>query len=398
MIGLSNIERKVQLHFRMSHSYLFTSESVTEGHPDKLCDIVSDTILDACLAQDPASKVACETCAKTGFLGILGEITTNAHLDYEHLVRNAVREIGYTHEEDGFAADNFTFLNVVSKQSADIADLVYVNKKEEDLGAGDQGLMFGYATNETPELMPLTHMLAQRLAKRLTDVRKDGTLTYLRPDGKTQVTVEYERNGGHLKPKRIVEIFISAMHTHEVTLEQLREDIKKHVIEPIVPKELVTPETRFLVNAAGQFVIGGPKGDAGLTGRKIIVDGYGGWGAHGGGAFSGKDPSKVDRSACYAARWVAKSIVAAGLAERVLVQLSYGIGIAEPRSISIDSYGTGDDVKILEIVKKNFDLRPFAIIRDLDLKRPIYAQTAAYGHFGRHDIDLPWEQPRKLEM
>lgn len=382
----------------MSTSYLFTSESVTEGHPDKLCDIVSDSILDACFAQDPASKVACETVSKSNFLAILGEISTKASIDYEAIVRNAVRKIGYTDEKDGFSADTFLFLNAVSKQSPDIANLVYVDKKDEDLGAGDQGLMFGYATNETPELMPLTHVIAQKLAKRLTDVRKQGILKYLKPDGKTQVTIEYERNKGLLKPKRVVEIFISTMHTQDVTLDQLREDVRKHVIDFIVPKELVDENTKYLINRAGQFVLGGPKADAGLTGRKIIVDGYGGWGAHGGGAFSGKDPSKVDRSACYAARWVAKSIVAANLAPRVLVQISYGIGIAEPRSISVDTYGTGDDEAILKIIQKSFDLRPYAIIRDLDLKRPIYAQTAAYGHFGRTDIDLPWEKPKKLEQ
>ncbi|EAY04487.1 methionine adenosyltransferase, putative [Trichomonas vaginalis G3] len=384
----------------MSQKFLFTSESVTEGHPDKMCDIISDTILDACLAQDPNSKVACETCTKTGIVCLLGELTSNAHLDYQKLVRDAVRNIGYTSSKLCFDADTCAVMVSMSQQSADIAQAVHLNKKAEELGAGDQGIMFGYATDETKELFPLTHVLAHNLARKLTEVRKNGTVPFLGPDGKTQVTVEYERNNGHLKPLRIHTVLISTMHTDEVTLDKLRVEVKKHVIDPVLPKELVDDHTILHINPGGRFVIGGPLGDSGLTGRKIIVDSYGGWGAHGGGAFSGKDPSKVDRSACYAARWVAKSLVAAGLCSRCLVQLSYAIGVAHPLSVFVDTYGTGKgktDEELVDIINNNFDLRPYAIIRDLDLLRPIYAQTAAYGHFGRTDIDLPWEKVKSIK-
>ena len=385
----------------MAQHLLFTSESVTEGHPDKMCDIISDTILDACLAQDPNSKVACETATKTGMVVLLGEITSKAQLDYQKLVRDAVREIGYKSSKDCFDADTCSVMVAVAQQSPDIAQAVHLNKKEEDLGAGDQGIMFGYATNETTELFPLTHLLAHKLAKKLTEVRKNKTLPWLEPDGKTQVTIEYEKTATSLKPVRIHTVLISTMHTDEIEMEKLREEIKKYVVDPVLPKELVDDRTIIHINPGGRFVIGGPLGDAGLTGRKIIVDSYGGWGAHGGGAFSGKDPSKVDRSACYAARWVAKSLVAAGLCARCLVQLSYAIGVAHPLSVFVDTYGTSTgktDEELVEIVNKNFDLRPFAIIRDLQLKRPIYAQTAAYGHFGRTDIDAPWEKVKELKF
>ena len=378
--------------------FLFTSESVTEGHPDKICDIVSDTILDACLAQDKLAKVACETATKTGLIFVFGEITTDAKLDFQTLVRDAVAKIGYTSSDVYFDSKTCNVMVSIDQQSSDIASAVHKGKENENLGAGDQGIMFGYATNETEEMMPLTHLLAQNLARRLTDVRKSGLLPFLGPDGKTQVTVEYEKQGNILKPIRIHTILISTMHNESISLDDLRSEVKAKVIDAVIPKDLIDNQTIIHINPAGRFVLGGPIADAGLTGRKIIVDGYGGWGAHGGGAFSGKDPSKVDRSASYAARWVAKSLVNAKLADRILVQLSYAIGTAEPLSIFVDSYGTGKipDEKILQIIKKNFDLRPYAIIKDLDLRRPIYAQTASYGHFGRTDIDLPWEKPKTL--
>lgn len=384
----------------MAETFLFTSESVTEGHPDKMCDIISDTILDECLRQDKDSHVACETSTKTGLISVFGEITSSAELDYQKLVRSAVANIGYTSSNVCFDAKTCNVMVSVEQQSPDINHLVSDKESEEDLGAGDQGIMFGYATNETKEMMPLSHLLAHNLCRRLAEVRKNGTCPYLGPDGKSQVTVEYERNGSEQKPIRIHTVLISTMHSSSISLEELRSDIKKNVIDPVLPKELVDANTKIYVNPVGQFTIGGPLGDAGLTGRKIIVDGYGGWGAHGGGAFSGKDPSKVDRSACYAARWVAKSLVNAGLCDRCLVQLSYAIGMSHPLSIFVDTYGTGKkpNAEILKILNKNFDLRPFAIIRDLDLKRPIYAQTAAYGHFGRSDIDLPWENPKQLDL
>lgn len=384
----------------MAETFLFTSESVTEGHPDKMCDIISDTILDECLRQDKDSHVACETSTKTGLISVFGEITSSAELDYQKLVRTAVANIGYTSSNVCFDAKTCNVMVSVEQQSPDINHLVSDKESEEDLGAGDQGIMFGYATNETKEMMPLSHLLAHNLCRRLAEVRKNGTCPYLGPDGKSQVTVEYERNGSEQKPIRIHTVLISTMHSSSISLEELRSDIKKNVIDPVLPKELVDANTKIYVNPVGQFTIGGPLGDAGLTGRKIIVDGYGGWGAHGGGAFSGKDPSKVDRSACYAARWVAKSLVNAGLCDRCLVQLSYAIGMSHPLSIFVDTYGTGKkpNAEILKILNKNFDLRPFAIIRDLDLKRPIYAQTAAYGHFGRSDIDLPWENPKQLDL
>lgn len=385
----------------MEEHFLFTSESVTEGHPDKLCDIVSDTVLDACLAQDPYAKVACETATKTGLVTVFGEITSSAQLDFQTLVRSAVAKIGYTSSAVCFDARTCNVMVSVEQQSADIASAVHEGKDDtDDLGAGDQGIMFGYATDETEEMMPLTHLLAQKLARRLTEVRKNGTLPYLGPDGKTQVTCEYMRKGTEQKPVRIHTVLISTQHSESVTLEDLRKGVKEHVIDPILPKDMVDAETIIHINPGGRFVIGGPLGDAGLTGRKIIVDGYGGWGAHGGGAFSGKDPSKVDRSACYAARWVAKSLVAAKLCKRVLVQVSYALGVSKPLSVFVDTFGTGTrpNSEILAIIEKNFDLRPHGIIRDLDLRRPIYAQTAAYGHFGRTDIDLPWEKPKVLDL
>ena len=385
----------------MEEHFLFTSESVTEGHPDKMCDIVSDTVLDACLAQDKYSKVACETATKTGLVTVFGEITSSADLDFQTLVRSAVAKIGYTSSDVCFDARTCNVMVSVEQQSRDIANAVHEGKDDtDDLGAGDQGIMFGYATDETEEMMPLTHLLAQKLARRLTEVRKNGTLPYLGPDGKTQVTCEYVRKGAEQRPTRIHTVLISTQHSGSVSLEELRKGVKEHVIDPVLPKDMVDAKTIIHINPGGRFVIGGPLGDAGLTGRKIIVDGYGGWGAHGGGAFSGKDPSKVDRSACYAARWVAKSLVAAKLCKRVLVQVSYALGVAKPLSVFVDTYGTGTrpNSEILAIIDKNFDLRPHGIIRDLDLRRPIYAQTAAYGHFGRTDIDLPWEKPKVLDL
>lgn len=385
---------------------LFTSESVTEGHPDKVCDAISDAILDACMAKDPMSRVACETATCTGFVLVTGEITTNAYVDIQKVVRDTVKEIGYTKSEYGFDGNTCAVLVAIDEQSSDIAmgvDKALEAKENkmsdeeiEAIGAGDQGMMFGYATNETEEYMPYSIALAHKLAKQLTDVRKSGTLPYLRPDGKSQVSVEYDENG---KPIRLEAVVLSTQHDPDVTQEQIHEDIKKYVFDPILPKELLDENTKYFINPTGRFVIGGPHGDAGLTGRKIIVDTYGGYARHGGGAFSGKDCTKVDRSAAYAARYVAKNIVAAGLADQCEIQLSYAIGVAQPTSVRVDTFGTGkvSDEKLVEIVRENFDLRPAGIIRMLDLRRPIYKQTAAYGHFGRNDLDLPWEKLDKAD-
>ena len=389
------------------HRICEATESVTEGHPDKLCDQISDAILDALLEQDPMSRVACETATTTGLVLVMGEITTKAYVDIQKIVRDTVREIGYTRGKYGFDADTCGVITAIDEQSTDIAmgvDKALEAKENqmsdeeiEAIGAGDQGMMFGYATNETDEYMPYPIALAQKLALQLTKVRKDGTLTYLRPDGKTQVTVEYDENG---KPSRLDAVVLSTQHDPDVTQEQIHADIRKYVFDPILPKEMVDENTKFFVNPTGRFVIGGPHGDSGLTGRKIIVDTYGGYGRHGGGAFSGKDCTKVDRSAAYAARYVAKNIVAAGLAEKCEIQLSYAIGVARPTSVMVDTFGTGkvSDEKLTEIIRENFDLRPAGIIKMLDLRRPIYKQTAAYGHFGRHDLDLPWEKLDKVEV
>ena len=386
--------------------HLFTSESVTEGHPDKMCDAISDAVLDALMEQDPMSRVACETCTTTGLVMVMGEITTKAYVDIQKIVRDTVREIGYTKSEYGFDANTCGVMVVLDEQSPDIAmgvDKALEAKEHkmtdaqiEAIGAGDQGMMFGFATNETEEYMPYPISLAHKLVKQLTKVRKDGTLPYLRPDGKSQVTVEYDENE---KPIRLEAVVLSTQHDADVTQEQIHEDIKKYVFDPILPAELIDDETKFYINPTGRFVIGGPNGDSGLTGRKIIVDTYGGYARHGGGAFSGKDCTKVDRSAAYAARYVAKNIVAAGLADKCEIQLSYAIGVAQPTSIMVDTYGTGklSDEKLVEIIRENFDLRPAGIIKMLDLRRPIYKQTAAYGHFGRHDLDLPWEKLDKAE-
>ncbi len=383
---------------------LFTSESVTEGHPDKICDQISDAILDALYEQDPMSRVACETAITTGFAVVMGEITTKAVVDYQKIVRETIREIGYDRGKKGFDCDTCGVLVALDKQSADIAmgvDKALEAKEGElkddlDTGAGDQGMMFGYACNETEELMPYPIALAHKLTRKLTEVRKNGTLAYLRPDGKSQVTVQYDENN---KPVRLDAVVISTQHGPEVSQEQIHADIKKYVLDPVLPAEMVDAETKIYINPTGRFVIGGPNGDSGLTGRKIIVDTYGGYARHGGGAFSGKDCTKVDRSAAYAARYVAKNIVAAGLADRCELQLSYAIGVAEPTSVQIDTFGTGklSDEELTKIARENFDLRPAGIIKMLDLRRPIYKQTAAYGHFGRHDIDLPWEKTDKVD-
>ena len=385
---------------------LFTSESVTEGHPDKVCDSISDAILDAMMEQDPMSRVACETATTTGLVLVMGEITTKANVDIQKIVRDTIREIGYDNAEYGFDADTCAVITALDKQSTDIAMGVdkALEQKEDDMnedeldsiGAGDQGLQFGYASNETEEYMPYAINMAHKLAQQLTKVRKDGTLKYLRPDGKTQVTVEYDESG---KPKRIDAVVCSTQHDPDVTQEQIHEDIKKYVFDAIIPADMVDADTKYFINPTGRFVIGGPHGDSGLTGRKIIVDTYGGTGRHGGGAFSGKDCTKVDRSAAYAARYVAKNIVAAGLADKCEIQLSYAIGVAHPTSVSVNTFGTGklSETKLVEIVRENFDLRPAGIIKMLDLRRPIYKQTAAYGHFGRTDVDLPWEHLDKVE-
>ncbi len=391
---------------------LFTSESVTEGHPDKVCDAISDAILDALMAQDPMSRVACETATCTGFVLVTGEITTKAYVDIPKIVRDTVKEIGYDKSEYGFDGNTCAVFTAIDEQSGDIAMGVdkaleakmsgnSENKMSEAeieaIGAGDQGMMFGYASNETEEYMPYPISLARKLALQLTKVRKDGTLNYLRPDGKTQVSVEYDENG---KPKRLEAVVLSTQHDDDVTQEQIHKDIKEHVFDVILPRELIDADTKFFINPTGRFVIGGPHGDAGLTGRKIIVDTYGGYARHGGGAFSGKDCTKVDRSGAYAARYVAKNLVAAGLADKCEIQLSYAIGVAQPTSINVETFGTGklDSEKLVAIVRENFDLRPAGIIKMLDLRRPIYKQTAAYGHFGRNDLDLPWEKLDKADM
>ena len=405
---------------------LFTSESVTEGHPDKVCDMISDSVLDAIYAQDPMARVACETCCTTGLVLVMGEITTSAEVDIQAIVRSTVNEIGYNNADYGFDGNTCGVMVALDKQSTDIAmgvnvsieqkDTMDINPAEADTiaaeaamkaqcaeadpdntGAGDQGMMFGYATNETDEYMPYPIYLAHRLSRRLTEVRKDGTLKYLRPDGKTQVTVEYDEQG---RPARIEAVVLSTQHDPDVTQERIHEDIRRYVFDPILPADMLDADTKYYINPTGRFVIGGPHGDSGLTGRKIIVDTYGGYAPHGGGAFSGKDPTKVDRSACYAARYVAKNIVAAGLADKCQIQLSYAIGVARPTSINIDTFGTGrlSDTRLLEIIRENFDLRPAGIIKMLDLRRPIYKQTASYGHFGRNDLDLPWEKTDRAEV
>ena len=386
---------------------LFTSESVTEGHPDKISDNISDAILDALMEQDPMSRVACETAITTDYVLIMGEITTKAKVDYEKIARETIRKIGYDSDEKGFNCDTCKVNVLLDSQSADIAMGVdkaleakenqMTDEELEAIGAGDQGMMFGYATNETDEYMPYPIALAHKLTKKLTEVRKDGTLPYLRADGKSQVTVEYDENG---RPVHVNAVVISSQHAAEVSQEQIHEDIRKYVIDPVVPQELTDENTKYFINPTGRFVIGGPNGDSGLTGRKIIVDTYGGYARHGGGAFSGKDCTKVDRSAAYAARYVAKNIVAAGLADKCEIQLSYAIGVAQPTSIMVDTFGTGklSDEKLVEIIRENFDLRPAGIIKMLDLRRPIYKQTAAYGHFGRNELNLPWEQLDKVEI
>jgi len=382
---------------------LFTSESVSEGHPDKLCDQVSDAVLDACLAQDPNSRVACETATKTGMVMVLGEITTNAVIDYDKLIRKTIEQIGYDDGDKGLDYKSCSVLVAIAQQSADIAQSVVKDgKMDENIGAGDQGHMFGYATDETPEMMPMTHVLATKLMEAMTVARKNGSIKWLRPDMKSQVTIEYEKDAacpGHLIPKRVHTVVVSTQHDPSVTNEEIRKVVREQIIDKVIPRELVDDKTIYFINPSGRFVIGGPQGDAGVTGRKIIVDTYGGWGAHGGGAFSGKDPSKVDRSGAYAARWIAKSLVAAKLCRRCLVQVSYSIGIPEPLSLNINTYGTGvkSEDELVRIVLDNFDLRPGVLTRDLKLRRPIYQKTASLGHFGRADPDFTWEQPKELK-
>lgn len=382
---------------------LFTSESVTEGHPDKICDQISDSILDALLEQDPMSRVACETAITTGLVLVMGEITTSAKVDFQTIIRDTIKEIGYDDSAKGFDSNTCGVMVAIDKQSADIAlgvdkalEAKLTDSEIEAIGAGDQGLMFGYATNETSDFMPYPIHLAHRLTRQLSKVRKDGTLSYLRPDGKSQVTVEYDPEGN---PIRLDAVVVSSQHSEDISWEQIKEDIRKHVIDPILPAELIDNDTKIFINPTGRFVIGGPAGDSGLTGRKIIVDTYGGWARHGGGAFSGKDPTKVDRSASYAARYVAKNLVAAGLCDKAEIQLSYAIGVASPTSVRVDTFGTGKlpEDRLTDIILENFDLRPAGIIQMLDLRKPIYKQTAAYGHFGRSDLDLPWEKTDKAE-
>ncbi len=401
------VQKQCRNEEEMSEKRLFTSESVTEGHPDKICDQISDAVLDALMEQDPMSRVACETAVTTGLVLVMGEITTGGYVDIQRLVRETIREIGYDNANYGFDCNTCGVIVALDEQSKDIAmgvDKALEAKENtmsdsdiEAIGAGDQGMMFGYATNETKEYMPYPISLAHKLTKQLTKVRKDGTLTYLRPDGKSQVTVEYDEND---RPVHLNAVILSTQHDAQVTQEQIHEDIKKYVFDPVLPKELIDENTKFFINPTGRFVIGGPNGDSGLTGRKIIVDTYGGYARHGGGAFSGKDCTKVDRSAAYAARYAAKNLVAAGLCDRCEIQLSYAIGVAQPTSVNIDTFGTGKKTneELIAIVRENFDLRPAGIIKMLDLRRPIYKQTAAYGHFGRNDLDLPWERLDKTEI
>jgi len=382
--------------------YFFTSESVTEGHPDKICDLISDSILDACLSQDPNSKVAIETIAKSNMILVAGELATNAKINIDQIVRDKIKEIGYDDEKKGLNYNTCDVILKITMQSKDISQCVHENKADEDIGAGDQGLMFGYATNETKECFPFSHLMALRLSQKLTEVRKKGIIKYLRPDGKTQVTVEYKEENGELKPIRVQTVLISTQHDEGVNKETITNDIKKYVINEVIPKEYLDENTNYYINPSGKFIIGGPEADAGLTGRKIIVDTYGGWGAHGGGAFSGKDPSKVDRSGAYAARWIAKSLVKAGLCKRCLVQIAYSIGISEPLSIYVNTYGTHKEgytnSMLVDVIKKNFCLKPGVIIKDLKLKTPIYAKTACGGHFSREDQGFPWENPKQLQL